>query len=1203
MALTEGASIQLETFKASLPQLQCSPVASSLLTPALASDNTALVCAHVCDEASFSLIASLVPVGVPLVLTGRHLGRGRLLRRPHKTHDLHHRAVGGLTTARLTVCISGPGTPFEDAFSARVAPRRPLAAFLEPAVRLAAWRKHQPAARDCWYPASPDAKPFPWPWRGSPTWVETSSVFFKDHMIQRPFTHKEQAQLWDLRMDWEYLLPLLLSWCDGAAPPIRLIVEGLFACLPWLVSVFDTVSRKKILDNVDWGRERAPWLGELNSRVPGTQLERLAYFGWVWEPGDAAAVTVAARADGSGVDLSLWAVGGAAPHMEQARQTLRAWLHRTWMRRLYLEATRWLSTPEAAPEFVHNRAAIMDCLERALWSSWWEWTDGSRLAFWRWPPVWRVEARDGAYPMHLHQPRRRLHFPPVRVAEEWMQEMDNDKMRKLIRRRYIATGAVNLVIPRFPVVKVAGGPDERDIRVVWHAKMNGLNDSVFTPSFFLPTVATYLRRIEAGMPAGDFDVGEQFHNFGLHPSERPFHGVDVPQDLVDEFLSTDDPFDRALAVSGFMRWERLCFGWQSSPYFALRMFARALEYAQGSPNEPGSAFCWDRVVLNLPCSPTYDPSRPRVMRITAAGKVAAALVAFFDDGRVAAHCTEHTERALRQICARLQHLMIQDAARKRRSVSLRPGAWAGAVVFGDQGILRALISQKKWDKGKRILAVMLEELDTLGRFPRKRFRSEKGFLMHLATCYDFMWPYLKSFHLSEECWRPNRDAEGWKVSRSSQDPGEEEDYTDDLELLAALEEKPDLQAWVEDMAAETAQSTDDPPEFVKPVPRLRRDLEALNAFFDHPTPVQVIVRPVGGAYFVSYGGGDASGEGFGSRIARQIAGLQPSLRQGFWCTEASEQSSNWRELRNLVNGVKVESRAGRLVGCELWLGTDNKVAADCWHKGSSDSQTLFDLVLELKLESLHGNFVVKLFHMAGTRMIQTGIDGLSRGEFQLGQLTSPTATEIPMYRSPIDRSPAMLDWLGEWLPQGFKVAEPADWFWSAQQAGQYSLPESKEVWIWELPPAAAIDALEELAQGRFKRHYLLTGVVLIPNFLETEWRRRFVKVVDFYFTIPAGAIPAWPSDMHEPLTVGVYLPLLRYEPWDWKHVPLVAAFGTSLSAMYKAHEPSAGDYLRELWAACAWIAGMPRSVVRDLLQGTSWRRFLGLARSYRRGRG
>ena len=55
-------------------------------------------------------------------------------------------------------------------------------------------------------------------------------------------------------------------------------------------------------------------------------LERMVYFGWVWEPGDSGNVSTATKADEAEVDLSLWNVGGDGPGMEAARATLRGWL-------------------------------------------------------------------------------------------------------------------------------------------------------------------------------------------------------------------------------------------------------------------------------------------------------------------------------------------------------------------------------------------------------------------------------------------------------------------------------------------------------------------------------------------------------------------------------------------------------------------------------------------------------------------------------------------------------------------------------------------------------------------------------------------------------------------------------------------------------------------------------------------------------------
>jgi hypothetical protein len=101
--------------------------------------------------------------------------------------------------------------------------------------------------------------------------------------------------------------------------------------------------------------------------------------------------------------------------------------------------------------------------------------------------------------------------------------------------------------------------------------------------------------------------------------------------------------------------------------------------------------------------------------------------------------------------------------------------------------------------------------------------------------------------------------------------------------------------------------------------------------------------------------------------------------------------------------------------------------------------------------------------------------------------------------------------------------KPVDWFLNAHKP--------THTWIWPLPPAAAIDALEELSTiARLKRQDTLTAIVLVPLLLTPEWFRRFCQVVDVYFVVRPGT-PFWPSNMHEPLLVGCCFPLLRGEPW------------------------------------------------------------------------
>lgn len=167
--------------------------------------------------------------------------------------------------------------------------------------------------------------------------------------------------------------------------------------------------------------------------------------------------------------------------------------------------------------------------------------------------------------------------------------------------------------------------------MVWDLSINGVNESIYTPSFQLPTLTSYHRQVEAGIEAGNFDIREQFPNYQLHPSESPYMGVRLPPALV-----------KLLHVEGhdcgeYMCWGHLPFWWQSSPYHALRMLTRALEIAIGAPDEKGTPFGWVKVELNLPAMSHYNLALPRVHHLGVDGALAAFIISYFDDGRVAAH--------------------------------------------------------------------------------------------------------------------------------------------------------------------------------------------------------------------------------------------------------------------------------------------------------------------------------------------------------------------------------------------------------------------------------------------------------------------------------------------------------------------------------------------------------------------------------------
>lgn len=167
------------------------------------------------------------------------------------------------------------------------------------------------------------------------------------------------------------------------------------------------------------------------------------------------------------------------------------------------------------------------------------------------------------------------------------------------------------------------------------------------------------------------------------------------------------------------------------------------------------------------------------------------------------------------------------------------------------------------------------------------------------------------------------------------------------------------------------------------VPWFQSDLEAILLLAESDTPRMRVVRntKIVNAF---YGFGDASSDGFGATIERKSGVVG---RYGLWAADTSDQSSNFRELLNLVETIEEEGAVGNLANTEIWLFTDNATAESCFHKGSSSSQLLHGLILRLRKAELDHRLVLYLVHVAGKRMIAQGTDGLSRGLLLEGVLS------------------------------------------------------------------------------------------------------------------------------------------------------------------------------------------------------------------------
>jgi hypothetical protein len=709
-----------------------------------------------------------------------------------------------------------------------------------------------------------------------------------------------------------------------------------------------------------------------------------------------------------------------------------------------------------------------DCLRQAAASDWLEWQEGSTLFFWRWPPYARSLARDG-HPPWLRKPLPHYRVPQRAEQNPGARHKIYTKLNTVRNRGYIRAGSVVSLTGYFAVPK---GDD--DIRLVYDASKSGLNSALWVPSFSFPTADSLTNLLTQASWMVDLDLGEHFLNFNLHPTLRPYCGIDLKPIL--------DPTGKR-SQTWWERWERCMMGLRSSPYVTIKQTHLGFEVANGNRLDPKNALRWERAVLNLPGDPVYQPLLPWAYRVRSDGELAGFTLGYVDDLRPVG-CSENAcWVVLHQTASRLGYLRIQNASRKTRPPSQAPGAWAGTITSTDQDGVGIKCDQAKWEKAQCYLQALRDEVAQEGTLDRKGLKSKRGFFIHLQRTYPAITPFLKGIHLTLNGWRPNRDSEMWKSS----EPPEDSFWNADTQSWTPLS----------DDVYPTA------PLKVSSAPRLCQDLESLTMLFRTPSPPVHYLRPTT-TKMCLYGFVDASGAGFGSSF--HLPNNTIWFRQGIWGRDADNTSSNYRELRNLVEALEEGIAQGALINSEVFVFMDNSIAEGAYYRGNSPSKTLFALELRLRPLDLHGPVKFHLVHVTGTRMMAQGTDALSRGVRNEGVMGGLSMLSfVPLHLSAVQQSPGLLPWVQSWCPTAsIEPLTPSEWFERGHgiSGGQVNMDgmwwpsETQEPWLlWMPPPGAGAAALEELTISRHKRT-CVNHIFICPHLMTQYWRCRLHRLAD-----------------------------------------------------------------------------------------------------------
>ena len=383
------------------------------------------------------------------------------------------------------------------------------------------------------------------------------------------------------------------------------------------------------------------------------------------------------------------------------------------------------------------------------------------------------------------------------------------------------------------------------------------------------------------------------------------------------------------------------------------------------------------------------------------------------------------------------------------------------------------------------------------------------------------------------------------------------------------------------------------PVQVKAQPLMKEHISILVEMFSPQDPVLRLVR--GSAIIEAlYIFGDASGLGFGSSW---LSGTDVRYRFGVWGGDSkTSTTSNYRELRNLVETLERSGLNGELKGKEIFLFTDNSTAESIAAKGSSTSPLLFDLITRVYKLTMKCMCSINLIHVSGTRMIEQGTDGLSRGDLLEGVLNGQRMLSfIPLHLSALEREPGLKDWISTWARTGRKepleYLSPTDWFVRGHDIIGYrvnvegrKLPTyQKGIFIWTPPPAAAHQALEELRQDMHKRQ-ASTHVFIVPHLMTPEWRTQLYKTADLIFALPFGD-EHWPASNHESLTIAACFPYIHREPWELKSSPLMGRMAGELHQLLSKSPSTGRDLLSQLFELSTRFDKVSLRQLRKLLSG------------------
>ena len=281
--------------------------------------------------------------------------------------------------------------------------------------------------------------------------------------------------------------------------------------------------------------------------------------------------------------------------------------------------------------------------------------------------------------------------------------------------------------------------------------------------------------------------------------------------------------------------------------------------------------------------------------------------------------------------------------------------------------------------------------------------------------------------------------------------------------------------------------------------------------------------------------GDGSGTGAGGTLSfhhhQDNLTLGIEAWMGTWISErAKTQSSNWRELRTLVEFLnrELQKKVSYFRHRRVFYFTDNSVTYDVCRVGKSkSSNTLHCLVTELKSLEMRLSCRLEVVHLPGEQLIAQGSDGLSRGLWMPGGHHGPSFSLAALF-APVRGTLMSLHWLLALASQ--KSTHPEEVQLLPTDLALWQTVSDTDSWraqslvnkycVWLVSPSLARQAMTAAALAWCESPLTSAHFFVLPRVLQREYGR-VNKHIDFLGQFDSPSTP-----FAHPLPVVVfYLPV------------------------------------------------------------------------------